>query len=59
MAEEIIEAVVELAGEVLAVGVSEASREKQGCRWRSVFLLFAGIVVVVVGIYWLFGSTSA
>lgn len=54
MAEEIIEAVVELAGEVLAVGISEASREKPGCRWRSVLLLLAGIVVVVVGTYWLF-----
>ncbi len=54
MAEEIIEAVVELAGEVLSVGISEASREKPGCRWRSVFLLFVGIVVVVFGTYWLF-----
>jgi hypothetical protein len=55
MAEEIIEAVVELAGEVLAVGVSEASRDKPGCRWRSVFLLFVVIMIVVVGAYWLFG----
>ncbi|WP_171049059.1 hypothetical protein [Rhizobium sp. MHM7A] len=55
MAEEIVEAVVELAGEVLAGGVSEASRGKPGCRWRTVFLAFVIIGVVVVGTYWLFG----
>lgn len=56
MAEEIAEAVVELAGEVLlAAGVSEASRDKPGCRWRTVFFAFIIIVAVVAGTYWLFG----
>jgi hypothetical protein len=54
MAEEIVEAVVEFAGELLTVGVSEASRDKPGCRWRTVFLLFVIIAVVVAGAYWLF-----
>lgn len=55
MAEEIVEAIVELAGEALVFGVSEASRDKPGCRWRTVVLVFVIIAVVVMGSYWLFG----
>jgi hypothetical protein len=54
MAEEIVEAVVEIAGEVFIAGVSEAGKGKSGCRWRAIFLTLGIVVLITAGAYWLF-----
>jgi len=53
MAVEVVESVIELSREVLSVGMNMTNRDKPGCRWRSVFLVFITAPSAAVT-YWLF-----
>lgn len=55
MAEEIVEAVVELAGEVFIAGAIEAGKGKTGCRWQAIFITLGILGLLGFGAYWLFG----